>query len=71
MVFDPTFHEIDREAEELPDIAGATAGDDEELETALADDADEESVDAALEGEATEAAMLGDLPANELPPEGA
>ena len=54
MVFDPTFHEIDREADELPDLSG--------------DDLEVDPADA--EGEAEDEIGAGRVEADDLPPYG-
>lgn len=83
MVFDPTFNEISKEADALPDLAGdlpavaAPDGADEELVAggilagaADADAADEEQ-DAGVESAAAESIAEGDVEADDLPPYGA
>jgi len=74
MVFDPTFHEIDREAASLPDLAGADvdiAGGDLDRGLGPADgDPVEEEQDAAAEGTVEADLVSADVPADELPPYG-
>ncbi|MCR2764804.1 hypothetical protein NQ152_14925 [Microbacterium sp. zg.B48] len=74
MVFDPTFHEIDREAANLPDLAGADVDiDPADLDHGV-DAADagsvEEEQEAAAEGSAEADIVLSDVPADDLPPYG-
>lgn len=81
MVFDPTFNEISREADALPDLAGdapvvdAPDGAAEQLEGddgILAPDGQTDAaVDRVAEGAAEEAILSGDVLENDLPPEGA
>jgi hypothetical protein len=74
MVFDPTFHEIDREAGNLPDQAGADVDiDADDLDhgpgDAEADSIDDEQ-DSAAEGAVEADIVSSDVPENELPPYG-
>jgi hypothetical protein len=79
MVFEPTFDEIGREADALPDLSdGGPAPDDGEDTPPSPDtaaDADDAAragdEDATLEGEAIDATMTGSAPADDLPPLGA
>ena len=71
MVFDPTFHEIDGEAENLPDLAGADVDiDPDELDQGprvADDDSIDDEQDAAAEGALEADIVSSDVPQNELP----
>ena len=74
MVFDPTFHEIDREAAGLPDLTGAGADLDPDDTDGALDPADPDSLDedqeGVAEGDAESQIVAGNVPADELPPYG-
>jgi hypothetical protein len=71
MVFDPTFHEIDREAEDLPDLTGADVDiDPDDLDhgpRVADDDSIDDEQDAAAEGASEADIVSSDVPENELP----
>jgi hypothetical protein len=72
MVFEPTFHEFDEKAAELPDVAGASGDpllDDIDADLEGAADSGADQTDAA-ESEADAAALAGDVEADDLPPLG-
>lgn len=60
MVFDPTFHEISEEADDLPDLSGTDP------------DLGEDDIDGSLDDAAAGAAEagLGETEADDLPPQG-
>lgn len=71
MVFEPTFNEINHEAENLPDLVGdAPEFDASEPDGGLSPGSGDVAQDAAIEGEALEEIIESERPANELPPEG-
>lgn len=72
MVFEPTFHEFDEKAAELPDVAGSSsdpllADIDSDLEGAADSGTDQED---ASESEAVATALSGNVDADDLPPLG-
>ena len=74
MVFDPTFHEIDREADNLPDLSGKDPELDPDDTDGALDPADADSVgedqEALAEGRAESQIVSGNVAADELPPYG-
>ena len=74
MVFDPTFHSIDEEAENLPDLAGGPGDTDvSDPDGGIAEasvDRTDERQDDVIEGEAEAALLTEVLPADDLPPYG-
>lgn len=74
MVFDPTFHEIDREADNLPDLAGKDPEPDPDDSDGALDPFDAGSVDedqeAVAEGGAESQIVAGNVAADDLMPYG-
>lgn len=66
MVFEPTFDDIDREADQLPDLAGDEVSIGAADGGGPADDAEDGAAEASAEGELADA----DVEANDLPADG-
>ncbi|MBN9169464.1 MAG: hypothetical protein J0J00_06780 [Microbacterium sp.] len=66
MVFEPTFHEIDEQATQLPDLGGDGAAPEEPIVAPSASEDDEATADV----EGTAAVATADIEADDLPPYG-